>query len=614
MANESTSSRTDECSQIKQTEVQNSVLKYVDACVSEESSETPIVSSIDWLLRKCLRNRYTWLVLVVSYIFAAVINGFSLLAILFSICTFSLYCSIIIARARLNAARRYYNLSRKRESRIRRVVRSSPVNHWISGFDLGRMFLNDSSLISEAVGEKSWLERIHPEDRERVENEIHNAIDNRKPFSMEYRVLKADEEYQFVLDRGVLIQGTDDKADSYIGSTIDISDTSNNVAIQKKKVELLTQIQESLEEQIKSANTKYKQLEYACDSAVGAYRARTELLSTLSEEIGSTVETMISMTNLMQITDMTSEQQHFLATIQAAADAMVNLVDNVIEPEKRAKLELPDPANKTENYDLPAMIESVSESLRNLAEAKGIKVFCQLGDDLPVHVRGNQSSLRQIIMYVTNNVFKLVNYGTIGIKTYLNRTVGEEYVIDIVLEHSGKAIPDEKLNQLIHCSSQVDGRPVEGGKPYAGLGLSIARKMLEPMNGRLDITNRDQTGFSFIISFQVEKVPLPGNDKRNYSRFNQEMLECNLGKVLDLSLGGMRVLATGLKPPENAVDIEIEYEDKNVRLCGEVVWTTRTGFRKHEVGIKFIGVTPNTAREVTRISMLHRQQQTFNAA
>jgi hypothetical protein len=92
--------------------------------------------------------------------------------------------------------------------------------------------------------------------------------------------------------------------------------------------------------------------------------------------------------------------------------------------------------------------------------------------------------------------------------------------------------------------------------------------------------------------------------RRVPGRLPQELLSCDLGPVLDLSAGGMRILAT--RPQAGAFDVRLRGADVSLTLRVKVAWARRLGFRRHEVGLSFLDVDESVAQLLSRISATHR--------
>ncbi|PWU20934.1 MAG: hypothetical protein C5B48_11845, partial [Candidatus Rokuibacteriota bacterium] len=116
-----------------------------------------------------------------------------------------------------------------RDEPFRTIADSAPVMIWVAQTEMLRTFFNRTWLeftgrtMEQEVGD-GWSAGIHPQDRDRCRRTSVSSLDGRGPFSMRYRLRRADGEYRWVLDRGVARYGEDGRFAGYVGSTTDISD------------------------------------------------------------------------------------------------------------------------------------------------------------------------------------------------------------------------------------------------------------------------------------------------------------------------------------------------------------------------------------------------------
>jgi hypothetical protein len=87
---------------------------------------------------------------------------------------------------------------------------------------------------------------------------------------------------------------------------------------------------------------------------------------------------------------------------------------------------------------------------------------------------------------------------------------------------------------------------------------------------------------------------------RRTGRLTQQALTCNLGQVLDISAGGMRVITK--RVPRRPVNIQLAGHALPGPLTAVTQWSKRKGFFCHEVGLKFENVTPQVAKHLTNIA------------
>jgi hypothetical protein len=93
------------------------------------------------------------------------------------------------------------------------------------------------------------------------------------------------------------------------------------------------------------------------------------------------------------------------------------------------------------------------------------------------------------------------------------------------------------------------------------------------------------------------------SNRRQFGRRKQELLACNLGEVLDISRGGIRILCR--RPIEGAQRVELRSLHGELALPARVVWVTRRGRGRHEIGLAFDEADDATASRLTRISSAH---------
>jgi hypothetical protein len=96
-------------------------------------------------------------------------------------------------------------------------------------------------------------------------------------------------------------------------------------------------------------------------------------------------------------------------------------------------------------------------------------------------------------------------------------------------------------------------------------------------------------------------------DRRRAGRLREGWtLSCNLGRVRDLSTGGMRILTW--RHLRGTIEIDLWDINRGVRVKADVVWSKRVAFNKREVGLAFRDLTPDIVRELTALAADNRAQ------
>lgn len=139
-------------------------------------------------------------------------------------------------------------LARESEERFRIMADNAPVMIWMAGANGGRSYfsrpwLEFTGRTLEQEAGNCWVDNVHAEERERCLEVYRSSSHKRQPFSMEYRLRRADGEYRWVLDRGVPLCTSAGEFNGYIGSCLDITE-------QRRVQELLHEAHAELEARV----------------------------------------------------------------------------------------------------------------------------------------------------------------------------------------------------------------------------------------------------------------------------------------------------------------------------------------------------------------------------
>jgi PAS domain S-box-containing protein len=371
------------------------------------------------------------------------------------------------------------------EKRFQYVARATQDTVWDWNVGTSEFLLNDGiqTTFRYQPGEVRpqlswWLERIHPEDRARVESSVHAVLKSRaENWTAEYRVRRGDGEYADVLDRGYAMYDADGAAIRMIGAITDITPRK------RAEAELLK----------------------ARDAAEAASRAKTEFLANMSHEIRTPLNGVIGMTGLLLDTDLNAEQREFAHMVRTSGEALLTVINDVLD---FSKIEAGRLVVESFPFDLRLVVEDVAEMLAPPAEVRKLDVLVEFPPRIPRRFVGDAGRIRQILTNLVGNAVKFTEKGHVLIDVRCEEQGTEEARIRIAVHDSGVGIPGDKMAALFTRFNQVDGSTTRkyGG---TGLGLAISKKLTELMGGAIGVESKLGEGstFWFTLPLKLDSDP-----------------------------------------------------------------------------------------------------------
>lgn len=278
----------------------------------------------------------------------------------------------------------------------------------------------------------------------------------------------------------------------------------------KERTAELAKANVALELEIEARKRTEEDLRYAKEAAEVASRAKSEFLANMSHELRTPMNGIIGMTELALGTQLTSEQREYLKTVMFSANAMMTVVNDVLDfariEAKKLKL---DPVSFN-------VAECVSEAVKTLAaEAhhKGLELTCALAPNLPETVVGDPHRLRQILLNLLGNAIKFTEKGEVAVRVQADIESTCAVRLHFQVKDTGIGIPREKLGLIFEAFSQADGSWTRkyGG---TGLGLTLSARLVRMMGGEIWVESEIGQGstFSFNAVFGCEAPALPASE------------------------------------------------------------------------------------------------------
>ena len=263
-----------------------------------------------------------------------------------------------------------------------------------------------------------------------------------------------------------------------------------------------------LQEYAQELERKNEELESALVTARDATQLKSRFLANMSHEIRTPMNGVLGMTDFLLGTSLTAEQQEFAGSIKKSADALLTLINDILDLSRieAGKLRL-----DRLPFSLAATVEESSSLFALQARTKGLDFSTTVSGDLPDALAGDAGRVRQVLTNLIGNAVKFTDSGRIDVEAELVRPTGDGLSVRFTVRDTGIGIPLEHQSRLFESFTQGDGSSTRkyGG---TGLGLSISKQLVELMGGELGVESRPGEGsrFWFTAIFGRAAIVAPG--------------------------------------------------------------------------------------------------------
>ncbi|MBE6997035.1 MAG: response regulator [Ruminococcaceae bacterium] len=265
-----------------------------------------------------------------------------------------------------------------------------------------------------------------------------------------------------------------------------------------------------IDAEMRDAMAKNQALQEALEAAENANMAKTAFLSNMSHEIRTPMNAIIGLDSLaLRAPELPEETREYLEKIGGSARHLLGLINDILD---MSRIESGHMVLRKEEFSFRGMLEQINTMVKSQCGEKGLKYECRLIGGVSDNYIGDDMKLKQVLINILSNAVKFTEApGSVTLTVERTATFADQSTIKFVVKDTGVGMSKEFLPKVFESFTQENGgRSNKYGS--TGLGMAIAKNIVELMNGTISVDSEKGVGTEFTVVVTFKNSDRQGAD------------------------------------------------------------------------------------------------------